>query len=213
MMNKEMVKECVGVVEDDAAVRGALCLMLGELGMEVHAYASAREFLEDTERRSRCACLVLDVRLPGFSGIELHKELLKQKQGPAIVFITGHGDIPMAVEAMRNGAVDFLQKPFREQTLLESVQKALTIGRQARATRSKTDAAEARLACLTPREGEVLTKLLLGLRSKQVASEMGLATKTIDQHRAHIMRKMHAATIVELISIVSTTKQYSQGSR
>ncbi len=207
MMSKQAaVKDCVGVVEDDAAVREALCLMLEALGMEVHSYASARKFLDDTDGRSRCACLVLDVRLPGMSGIELHKQLLKQGRVPAIVFITGHGDIPMAVEAMRNGAVDFLQKPFREQQLLESVQKALALERQVREASEQRATAVARLACLTPKEREVLEKLLLGLRSKEVATEMGVATKTVEQHRANIMHKMHASTIVELVSMCNSTR-------
>lgn len=205
-MDKQALKDCVGVVEDDAAVREALRLMLGALNMEVHAYASADEFLDDADVRSRCACLVLDVRLPGISGIELHNQLLTQKRVPAIVFITGHGDIPMAVEAMRNGAVDFLQKPFREQQLLESVQKALALERHAREVRSKCETAVARLACLTPREHEVLEKVLMGLRSKEVAAKMGLATKTVEQHRANIMHKMHAATLAELISMCSSAQ-------
>jgi len=174
------------------------------LNIEVHAYASAREFLDDADGRSRCSCLVLDVRLPGISGAALHKQLLKEKDTPAIVFITGHGDIPMAVEAMRNGAVDFLQKPFREQQLLDSVQKALALKRGTRVEREKGETAAARLACLTPREREVLAKLLLGLRSREVASEMGLATKTVEEHRARIMRKMHAATIAELVSMCTS---------
>jgi len=205
-MKNQAIKDCVGVVEDDDAVREALRLMLGALNMEVHAYASADGFLDDTDVRSRCACLVLDVRLPGISGIELHKQLLTQKRVPAIVFITGHGDIPMAVEAMRNGAVDFLQKPFREQQLLESVQKALVLERHARKAREECETTVARLACLTPKEHEVLEKLLVGLRSKEVAAEMGLATKTVEQHRANIMHKMHAATLAELISMCSSSR-------
>jgi len=201
MMNKPTAPDCVGVVEDDRAVREALCLMLASLGMEVHAYASAPEFLDDSDVRGRVACLVLDVRLPGLSGMELQKQLLKQKRVPAIVFISGHGDIPMVVEAMRNGAVDFLQKPFREQQLLDSVQKALALQRHAHEAQEQSETTVARLACLTPREQQVMAKLLLGLRSKQVASEMGLATKTVEQHRANIMRKMHVGSIAELASL------------
>lgn len=199
-------KDCVGVVEDDAAVRQALCLMLGGLGMEVHAYASAREYLDDPHGRDSCACLVLDVRLPGVSGIELQKQLQQQPRVPAIVFITGHADVPMAVEAMRNGAVDFLQKPFKEQQLLDSVQKALTLERCSREARDKREIAAARLACLTPREREVLAGILRGLRTKEVAAELRLATKTAEEHRANIMRKLHASTIVELVSMCNSTQ-------
>lgn len=197
-------KDCVGIVEDDAYVRGALALMLETLGIEVHAYASARAFLDDLEGRDRCACLVVDVRLPEMSGLELQNQLLKQARVPAIVFITGHGDIPMAVEAMRNGAVDFLQKPFREQQLLDSVQKALATERRTREARGKNELVAARLACLTVREREVMTKILQGLRTKEIATELRIATKTVEEHRANVMHKMHAATIAELISFCTT---------
>jgi len=205
MKNMSATKDCVGVVEDDDAVREALCLMLRSLDIEVFAYASAREYLDDSQGRSRCTCLVLDVRLPGISGMELHKQLVLQKQAPAVVFITGHGDIPMAVEAMRNGAVDFLQKPFREQRLLDSVQKALAVERCSVQARDKSEIETARLACLTPRENEVLVGLRRGLRTKEIASELGIATKTAEGHRARVMRKMHASTIAELVMISSAT--------
>jgi len=198
-------KDCVGVVEDDTAVRDALCLMLRSLDIEVFAYASAREYLDDPQGRGCCACLVLDVRLPGISGIELHKQLVQQKRVPAIVFITGHGDIPMAVEAMRNGAVDFLQKPFKEQQLLDSVQRALAVERCSCQAHDKSEIVAARLACLTVREHEVLARLLRGLRTKEIAAELGIATRTAEEHRAKVMRKMHAATIAELASMCIAT--------
>jgi len=198
-------KDCVGVVDDDAAVRKGLCLMLEELNIEVHAYASAGEYLADAYGREVCTCLVLDVRLPGMSGFELQKQLQKQRQIPAIVFITGHGDIPMAVEAMRSGAVDFLQKPFKEQQLLDSVQKGLTFGRHQRKAREASESVAARTACLTPREKEVLAKLLQGFRTKDIATELGRATKTVDEHRTNIMRKMHASTITELVSMCNSS--------
>lgn len=198
-------KDCVGVIDDDAAVRKGLCLMLEELNIEVHAYASAGEYLADEYGREVCTCLVLDVRLPGMSGFELQKQLQKQRRIPAIVFITGHGDIPMAVEAMRSGAVDFLQKPFKEQQLLDSVQKALTLGRRLRKARETSESVAARTACLTPRENEVLARLLKGLRTKDIATELGRATKTIEEHRANIMHKMHASTITELASMCNSS--------
>jgi len=198
-----MANDCVGVVEDDAAVREALCLMLRALNIEVYGYASSREYLDDPHGRRRCTCLVLDVRLPGVSGIELQKQLLKQGHGPAIVFITGHGDVPMAVDAMRNGAVDFLQKPFKEQQLLDSVQKALATYQSLREARDKSETVTARLACLTAREQEVLAGLLRGLRTKEIAAELGIATRTAEEHRAKVMRKMHASTIAELVSTCS----------
>jgi FixJ family two-component response regulator len=201
MKQPQAANDCVGVVEDDDAVRRGLCLMLEGLGMEVYAYASARDYLDDQRGRDCCACLVLDVRLPGISGIELQRQLQQQEHAPAIVFITGHGDVPMAVEAMRNGAVDFLQKPFKEQQLLDSVQKALIAQRQGRQARDKGNTLAARLACLTPREQELLAALLRGLRSKEVATELGLSIRTVEEHRANLMHKMHAATIAELVAM------------
>ncbi len=198
-------KECVGVLDDDAAVRKALCLMLDAMNLQVYAYASADEYLADAHGRSCCTCLVLDVRLPGTSGLELQKHLLKQSRVPAIVFITGHGDIPMAVDAMRNGAVDFLQKPFKEQQLLDCVHKALALARGSHALREKKEGVAARTACLTPRELAVLGKLLQGLRTKEIASELGRATKTIEEHRANIMRKMHASTIADLVNMCQSS--------
>jgi len=198
---QRVLKDCVGVIDDDAAVRKGLCLMLEALDLEVHAYASAADYLADPYGRSCCTCLVLDVRLPGTSGFELQKRLLKQGRVPAIVFITGHGDIPMAVEAMRNGAVDFLQKPFVEQQLLDSVQKALILARCTREMREERESVTARSACLTPKEREVLAKLLQGLRTKEIATELRRSPKTIEEHRANIMRKMHASTIADLVSM------------
>jgi FixJ family two-component response regulator len=194
-------RDCVGVVEDDAAVRRGLCLMLEGLGMEVHAYTSAQEYLDDLHGRKCCACLIVDVRLPGISGIELQRQLIQQGHAPAIVFITGHAEVPMVVEAMQMGAVDFLQKPFKEQQLLDSVQKALALNRRSRETKVKTETATARLACLTSREQQVLESILQGLRTKQIAAEMGIAVKTAEEHRSNLMHKLHASTVADLIAI------------
>jgi two-component system, LuxR family, response regulator FixJ len=199
-------KNCVGVIDDDVAVREGLCLMLETLQIEVHAYTSAADYLADPVGRECCTCLVLDVRMPGMSGIELQRHLLKQARVPAIVFVTGHGDIPMAVEAMRNGAVDFLQKPFNEQQLLDSVYKALALEERLRKAQKASETVTARLVCLTPKEREVLAKLIQGLRSREIAVELGRATKTIEEHRANIMHKMHASTIAELVSMCNLAK-------
>ena len=201
MMDMALTKDCVGVIEDDAVVRRAICLMLEALNIEVHAFASAREYLNDKCALEYCKCLVLDVRLPDISGMELQRQLREQGRLPAIVFISGHGDIPMAVEAMRNGAVNFLQKPFKEQQLLESVQQGLHLEREGSAVRAQADVVAARLAGLTKREQEVLASLLRGLRSKEIAFELGIATKTVEEHRANLMRKMNAASIAELVAM------------
>ena len=201
MKTMQQTKDCVAVIEDDAVVRRAVCLMFEGVGVEVRAYASAREYLDDALGMRLCACLVLDVRLPGISGIELQRQLLLQGLAPAIVFITGHADVTMAVDAMRSGAVDFLQKPFKEQHLLESVQKALGKARSLRAKQKLSETTVARLACLTPREREVLAGLQRGLRTKAIAAELGISTKTAEEHRANLMRKMHAKNIAELITL------------
>ncbi len=197
------VKDCVGVVEDDPVVRQVICLMLEALSIEVHAFALAHEYLNDAYARDCCTCLVLDVRLPGISGLELQKQLLKQARHPAIVFISGHADIPMVVDAMRLGAIDFLQKPFREQQLLDSVQKALNLDKDLRRSREQSELLAARLACLTPREQEVLARLMRGLRTKALAAELGIATKTAEEHRANLMHKMNASTVAELVAMCS----------
>lgn len=181
-------------------------MMLEGLGIEVHAYSSARDYLNDPVGRACCVCLVLDVRLPDISGLELQRQLMSQPHAPAIVFVTGHGDVPMAVDAMRNGAMDFLQKPFKEQQLVDSVHRALERERSSRMTQERKKLTSDRLARLTPRETQVLAELLRGLRSKEISGELGLATRTIEEHRANVMRKMQAATIAELVSMCNATQ-------
>ena len=203
-MDMAIAKDCVGVVEDDPVVRRAICLMLNALNIEVHDFASARDYLNDAHARDCCTCLVLDVRLPGISGMELQKQLVKQTRYPTIVFISGHGDIPMVVDAMLHGAIDFLQKPFREQQLLDCVQKALNLERGLGKAREENEVLAARLACLTPREQEVLARLMRGLRTKELARELGIATKTAEEHRANLMRKMHASSVAELVAMCSS---------
>ena len=197
-------QDCVGIIDDDADLRESLCPILETLGIKVYLYASANDYLSDSDGRSRCTCLVLDVRMPGISGIQLHKQLLKQKKTPAIVFITGYGDIPMAVEAMRNGAIDFLQKPFNAQQLLDSVHRALSLEHRSRELRGASECTVARLACLTPRENAVLTLLQAGLPTREVANELGISARTAEEHRAHLMKKMHATTISELLAMCNS---------
>lgn len=194
--------EIVAIVDDDHAVREALCLMLGPLSIGVQSYANAREFLDDPGSRE-CACLVLDVRMPGISGIDLQRRLLETGCHIPIIFITGHGEVPMAVEAMRLGAVDFLQKPVKEQQLLDAVQRTLESSKERRQQRRATDVASARLACLTPREREVLELLVKGQRSKDIAMVLRVSLKTIEEYRGNILRKMHVASTTELIGELS----------
>jgi FixJ family two-component response regulator len=200
----EQVADCVGIIDDDRDVREYIGRMLGKVGLDVRLFGSAPEFIADVEARRRCACLVVDVRLPGISGVELQKQLLLQPPAPAIVFITGYADVPMVVDAMRRGAVNFLEKPFREQELVDSVQRALLAGRAARAEHEQQRVRTERRALLTPREESVLLCMLRGLRAREIATELGMATKTAEGHRARVMHKMEAASIAQLVAICTT---------
>lgn len=194
--------DIVAVVDDDHAVREALCLMLDPLAIRVQSYANAREFLDAPGSRE-CACLVLDVRMPGISGIDLQRRLIETGWHIPVIFITGHGDVPMAVEAMRLGAVDFLQKPVKEQQLVDVVQRTLESARERCRLRRATDVVAARVACLTPREREVLDLLVKGRRSKDIATALGVSLKTVEEYRGNILRKMHVASTAELLGELS----------
>jgi FixJ family two-component response regulator len=188
----------VFVVDDDASMREALASLLGSLGMRVVCFASAQEFLQHP-RPGNPACLVLDVRMPGLSGLDLQRELAIHPEPIPIIFITAHGDIPMAVGAMKAGAVEFLSKPFREQDLLQAIQRAVDRDRAAGAQRAELAAIRARYGRLTPREREVFGQVVRGRLNKQTAAELGVSEITVKAHRRHIMQKMGAATFAELV--------------
>ena len=191
----------VFIVDDDAAMRDALHTLLNSVGMKTALYASADEFLAGY-RPAQPGCLVLDVRMPGMNGLELQNQLAEKGLDLPVIIITGHGDIPMAVQAMRAGAVDFLEKPFREQDLLYRLREA--IERDARTRRERSDKAEvaARLASLTSREREILDQVVAGKHNKAIASELAISHKTVEFHRAKIMDKMEADSVAELVRIV-----------
>ena len=188
----------VFVVDDDDAVRDSLSDLLDSVGLEVATYPSAHAFLvsyDDTRR----GCLVLDIRMPGMSGLDLQERLIERGSALPIVFITGHGDVPMAVEAMKRGAVDFIQKPFRDQELLDRVNLALEQNRRRRdADETKQDIAQ-RVATLTRREREVMDMVIQGQANKVIAIDLGLSQRTVEVHRAHVMDKMRARTLAELV--------------
>jgi FixJ family two-component response regulator len=188
----------VFIVEDDPSMREALIDLLTSVGLSVEAFKSAREFLEN-RRCDATACLVLDVRLPGLSGLDLQRELAHTESPIPIIFITGHGDIPMSVRAMKEGAVEFLAKPFRDQDLLDSIQHALEIDRAARKERTLVIELRRRYESLTNREREVLRLVVSGLLNKQIAGELGSSEVTVKMHRGQVMRKMKAQSIVELL--------------
>lgn len=192
----------VHVVDDDGAIRDALAWLLGTRGLASRTWASAEAFLAGHDPAAP-GCLVLDIRMEGMSGIELFDALRAVGSTLPVIFLTGHGDVPLAVEAMRGGAVDFLQKPFDNQALLERVRQAIERGRDLRVEAQQRDAAAARLARLSPREREVLELLVLGRMNKAIAAELGISAKTVEDHRASVMRKMQVRSVAELVRLVA----------
>jgi two-component system response regulator FixJ len=193
--------QAVFVVDDDDAVRDSLRLLLKSAGMACEVFSSAQQFLT-TYEPSQPGCLVLDVRMPGMSGLEMQQELSLRGAMIPVIFITGHGDIPMAVEAMQHGAFDFLQKPFRDQELLDRVQRALMRDMENRIRLRQTDKIRERLATLSPREREVLELVTQGKANKMVAGDLGVSQRTVEIHRAHVMQKMEAGSLAELVRMM-----------
>ena len=191
----------VFVVDDDESVRGSLRFLLRSVGLESHAFGSAPEFLAAYDP-AQPGCLVLDVRMPGMSGLELQQELNVRGAIIPVVFITGHGDVPMAVEAMQHGAHDFLQKPFRDEELIERVKRALAKDAKTRAGLEEHQSIRARLDSLTPRERQVLALMARGKPNKIMAYELGLSQRTVEIHRARVMEKSGASSVAELVRMV-----------
>jgi len=186
------------VVDDDEAVRSSLRMLLKSLGIPAVAYGSAAEFRAEYDLEQP-GCLILDVRMPGISGLELQDELNRRGAIIPVIFITGHGDVPMAVEAMQHGAVDFLQKPFSDKDLSDRVQRALSADLRNRAQLGEKDQIRARMAMLTPRERQVLALVTLGKANKAIAGDLGVSQRTVEIHRAHLMEKMGAASLAHLV--------------
>ena len=194
------------IVEDDQPVREALTRLVGSLGHEVISFGSAEE-LEDQRPSTPCACLLLDVRLPGISGIALHEKLRNQKWHVPVVFMTGHGDVPLAVEAMKNGALDFLIKPVDEKVLIGAIDSALAAHNAHSLRNHEIQMARERLDRLTPREMDVLREVVTGSQNKQIADRLGIALKTVKIHRGRVMAKMEAESVVELARMVGLTER------
>jgi two-component system response regulator FixJ len=191
----------VFIVDDEEPVRDSIGLLLRSVGLRSQGFPDARAFLE-AYRPEQPGCLVLDIRMPRMSGLELQQELNRRGWGIPVIFITGHGDVPMAVEAMRAGAVDFLQKPFKDDELIRRVQKALDQDERLREQLSGLEQVRARFEGLTPREREIARRLVAGAANKVIAIELALSERTVELHRAHIMQKMEARGLAQLVQML-----------
>ena len=190
--------EMVFVIDDDESIREALKSLIRSVGLSVETFASAQDFLESS-RPDVPSCLILDVRMPGLSGLDLQRDLAEAHIHVPIIFITGHGDIPMSVRAMKAGAVEFLTKPFRDQDLLDAIQQALERDRQVRSQQAGTAELRNRYHSLTPRETEVFALVVKGMLNKQIALQLGTSEITIKLHRRQVMEKMHADSLADLV--------------
>ncbi|MFY9793651.1 MAG: response regulator transcription factor [Candidatus Sulfotelmatobacter sp.] len=195
----------VFVVDDDPIVCTSMKRLIRTLGLEVQTFNTAQEFLR-AKRPNAPGCLVLDVRLPDLSGLDLQQELAKARIDLPIIFVTGHADIPMSVRAMKAGAVEFLTKPFREQDLLEAIQHGIAQDRETRERRAAISELQQRLDSLTPREHEVFPLVVSGLPNKQIADQLGASEKTIKVHRGQMMRKMEAESLADLVRMSERLK-------
>ncbi len=198
-----MSDSTVFIIDDDREVREALQLLMESVGLRVVPFDSASAYLEQFDA-ARPGCIILDVRMPGMSGLELQALLLEKPLCPPIVIITGHGDVPMAVRAVQAGAVDFIQKPFNDQALLDSVHRALEHDSRQRGEASHMAEIRHKLSRLTPREREVLDLVVQGMRNKLIAAELSVSQSTVEAHRAKVMEKMEAKTLSDLMRMMLT---------
>ncbi|WP_457674556.1 response regulator transcription factor [Thiolapillus sp.] len=199
----------VFIVDDDQEVRQALALLMESVGLQVETFESGNDFLQQFDPEQP-GCLILDVRMPGMSGLELQARLAAEAIHPPVIIITGHGDVPMAVRAVQAGAVDFIEKPFNDQALLDSVHRALDLDARKRGRASKLAEIRARLATLTPREQEVMKMVVAGKRNKVIALELSVSQSTVEAHRARVMDKMEARSLSDLMRMVLSVEDNNE---
>lgn len=198
-------QQTVFVVEDDEAVRDSLELLLKSDGKPVKTYESANAFLKDYSEKM-AGCIVLDIRMPGMDGMELQKKLNEKHSILPIIFVTGHGDVPMAVDAMKEGAVDFIQKPYREEALLQKIEAALEQDREQRKTLGEKQEILRRVKSLTPREHEIMDRMIAGQANKVIAIELEISQRTVEIHRSRVMHKMGTHSLAHLVRMVLSVK-------
>jgi len=198
-----MMQNCptVFIVDDDEEVRDSLRLLLESVGLQVRCYPSATEYLEAFDP-SWPGCLIVDIRMPGMSGLDMQERLAEQPIKPPVIIITGHGDVPMAVRAVKAGAVDFIEKPFRDQILLDSVHRAIEMDAKQRGEAMRLSDIREHLGRLTPREREVLDRVILGKRNKTISEELGITLSTVEAHRSRVMDKMEADSLSQLMRMM-----------
>jgi FixJ family two-component response regulator len=198
MRTNDLPPSLVCVIDDDDVVRESIKLLVETIGASVRDYDNCLDFLADPAAAA-CACLILDVRLPGISGIKLQERLADRNYVPPIIFVSGHADVPTAVHAMRSGALDFLQKPFPEQQLLDRVSQAIEMSRGLLRDHARREVISARYGQLTVRERDVLDAMVRGLANKLIADELGISVKTVEQHRGRVMEKMRVRSLADLL--------------
>lgn len=196
----------VYVVEDDEAVRDSLAMLLQSEDLPVETYETALSFLEQWHP-DLAGCIVLDIRMPGMDGMALQKELKERNSLLPIIFVTGHGDVPLAVDAMRHGAVDFIEKPYREDALLEKIREALAQDAQQRASLKERQVIRDRMATLTPREREVMDRMIAGQANKVIAIELDISQRTVEIHRSRVMHKMGTHSLAHLVRMVLSVRE------
>ena len=200
-------KPTIFIVDDDPSVRQSTELMLKSVGFNVKTFVSAQDFLK-ANLQEDLGCLILDVRMPGISGLDLQEKLVSSKRPLPVIFITGHGTVPMSVRAMKAGAVDFLQKPFEEQDLLDAINRAITQQRERKSKKDEADELQQRVKALTAREYEVFSLLVTGMANKEIAHKLGTSERTVKAHRAQIMEKMNAGSLADLVRFAEKLKTH-----